>query len=149
MPHKPTGPQHTIPLNAKAAEPLRQAAYTRLEQDIQRLETAILTTRRARNRKAWNAYMRLTRTASLLDRTGWTHHQREPVVLDAEHLAIARAALRHELDAESDTKATALAQGAHDAAQAATERALILYEALNALEADTAAATACGLQGRC
>lgn len=138
MPDQPTGSTRLVTLDAEAAEPLRQAAYTRLELDLDQLETALLSRSRARNRRAWAAYMRLARTAGLLDRTGWTHHQREPVTLDPEHFIVAQAALRNEIDAESDAKATALADGAHDAAHAATDRALALYYTLTTLEASAA-----------
>lgn len=62
-----------IVLNRSAVALLRQALYTRLERDLQDLNEALTTVPdRATDRKVWVAHMRLARTGSMLDRTGWT-----------------------------------------------------------------------------
>lgn len=87
-----------------------QALYTRLERDLQELDEALLMTPdRAIDRKAWAANMRLARTASLLDRTGWTYHEQRPQVkLDrVEDVALAVSVLRDDPETEGNVKAAA------------------------------------------
>lgn len=57
-----------------------------------------------------------------------------------EDITLARAMLREELQAESNSKAAALNDGAQDEAHAASKRELAIYDILTALEAIAATA---------
>ncbi len=122
---------------------LRQALYTRLERDLQELDEALLKVPdRASDRKVWAANMRLARTASLLDRAGWTYdEQRAQVRLGCvEDVALAVSVLRDDLETEGNVKAAALSDDAEGEVLASSRRELAIYDALTGLEAMAATA---------
>ncbi len=138
MQDKATGCRLEIVLSGAAVVPLRSAAYTRLEHDLEVLEQAlVMVPDRAVDRKAWAAYMRLTRTGGLLDRTGWTYEeQRGEVKLDCyEDIQLAQAMLRDDLRTEGNVKAAAISDGSAASADAASRRELVIYDTLTGLEA--------------
>src|SRR5580704_156389 len=132
-----------ILLNRNVVGLLRQALYTRLERDLQDLDEALLRVPdRATDRKVWAANMRLARTASLLDRTGWTYdEQRVQVQLGrVEDVALAQAVLRDDLETEGDVKAAAINDDSEAAVLTSSRRELAIYDALTGLEAMAATA---------
>jgi hypothetical protein len=143
MQEKTSDSQAVIVLNRSVVELLRHALYTRLERDPQDLdETLLIVPDRAADRKVWAANMRLARTASLLDRTGWTYQeQRAQVKLGCvEDVALAVSVLRDDLETESNVKAAALSDNAEAEVLASSRRELAIYDALIGLEAMAATA---------
>lgn len=143
MQDKATGLEPVITLSAAAVVPLRSAAYTRMEHDLEMLEQAlVMVPDRAVDRKAWAAYMRLLRTGALLDRTGWTYEQQrgEVKLASQEDVQLAQAVLRDDLRTEGNVKAAAISDGSEASAMAASRRELVIYDTLTGLEALAATA---------
>ncbi len=138
MQEKASESRRTIVLSRGAVLPLRSAAYTRMERDLEELDQAlVLVPDRAVDRKVWVAFMRLMRTGALLDRTGWTYEQhRGEVKLDCcEDVQLAQAVLRDDLATEGNVKAAAISDGSEASAMAASRRELAIYDTLTGLEA--------------
>jgi hypothetical protein len=142
MQDKSTALTSNVRLNRAALRPLRRACYARLELDLDGLNEALESASRTRSRDTWAAFTRLARIGGLLDRAGWTEQESsERITLDSKtDVALARALLQDELEAESADKATALDEGSEREAAQAARRELEVYDALTGLEAIAATA---------
>ncbi len=134
-----------VKLNDAALTPLREACYERLATNNERVAQALEFGDPSGSRDVWAAHAYLARTATLLDRIGWTSQDHRNQVTLASHADVELAidVLRDEAAAESANRAAALEDKATDAAQAAeraTARELAIHNILAGLEAGLAAA---------
>lgn len=134
--------QLDVALSNASLRPLRLACYGRLEEDAEHLLEALQMAIRHNTREAWAAYVRVSRTGTLLDLVGWTNHDARNQIKLTHHsdLDLAIDVLRDEAATESAIRAAAIQDAAAEDAKCATAREMEIHNILEAMEAARAAA---------